>query len=109
MTRTRLFFAALPLALMVGACAAETEEESGESADELKSKPTYAGVSSIIDTTCGGCHSAFTTLAGIKPMRTDMISKISSGKMPLNGPAGWNKTADGKKVLAWLKTGADVK
>jgi hypothetical protein len=45
------------------------------------------------------------TLAGIKAEKTAMIT---AGSMPKGDPT-WNKTANGKKVLNWLKTGADLK
>ena len=37
-----------------------------------------------------------------------MIAKLTAGEMPLGNPA-WKKTADGKGLLKWLKTGADLK
>ena len=76
--------------------------------DDLTAKPTFATTGPLVAATCGGCHSQFKSLAGIKAKKTAMIAKITAGAMPKGNPA-WKKSADGKKVLKWLKTGADLK
>ena len=113
----------LPLALVVAGCAADTTEDPSVSADDptasdddqvdqttedLTAKPTFATVGPIVTGTCGGCHAQFTSLAGIKADKAAMIAKITAGAMPKGNPT-WKKTADGKKALKWLKTGADLK
>ena len=69
---------------------------------------TFASVGPKVASTCGGCHAQFTTLAGIKADKKAMIAKITAGAMPKGNPT-WKTTADGKTVLKWLKTGADLK
>ena len=129
MTRTMLLASLLPVALLV-ACAADTEssepnttvqapaaaegsgatsdDTTGEEEDDLTAKPTFATTGPLVASSCGGCHAAFKTLAGIKADKTKMISMISAGVMPKGNP-GFKSTANGKKVLKWLKTGADLK
>ena len=111
----------LPFTLFAAACAVDTNEdpanpanpddgaeETGVQTEELGAKPTFATVGPTVAATCGGCHAKFNTLAGIKGDKTNMIAMISAGAMPKGNP-GWKKTADGKKVVKWLKTGADLK
>ena len=107
-------------ALVAAGCAAETDDpttadpaaaaegESDTTTEELSTKNTFASVGPLVATNCGGCHSQFNALAGIKADKTAMIAKITSGAMPKGNPT-WKKTADGKKALKWLKTGADLK
>ena len=85
----------------------DTTEATGETADELTAL-TFATVGPKVAATCGGCHAQWKTLAGIKAEKAAMIAKITAGAMPKGNPA-WKKTADGKLVLKWLKTGADLK
>ena len=86
--------------------------DDGEGAVEATSAEltalTFASVGPKVGSTCGGCHAQFKTLAGIKADKKAMIAKISAGAMPKGNPA-WSKSADGKTVLKWLKTGADLK
>ena len=114
--------AAMVAAMTAAGCAAESSEDpsadspaegSGAEAtdvasEELTAKPTFATVGPIVQATCGGCHAQFQGLAGIKADKAAMIAKISAGSMPKGNPT-WKTTADGKKVLKWLKTGADLK
>ena len=79
----------------------------GETSEELTAL-TFASVGPKVASTCGGCHSQFKTLAGIKADKKAMIAKITAGAMPKGNPA-WKTSADGKTVLKWLKTGADLK
>ena len=114
---------ALPFALVVAGCAADTTEDPSvspedpaaseddhvdQTTEDLTAKPTFATVGPIVSANCGGCHAQFGTLDGIKADKTAMIAKITSGAMPKGNPT-WKKTADGKKALKWLKTGADLK
>ena len=111
----------LPLCILfgltLGACAAETGDENepqasettSSTAQDLTKKYTYKDTQPIIDKTCGGCHAAFKdNLAEIKASRSTLEEVINGGGMPM-GNTGWYKTPDGKKVLTWLKTGADLK
>ena len=115
-----LLIVLIPFSLSVAACAVETsapteatdpaaegDEDTAQTNDELVSL-TYANVKSIIDSTCGGCHAQFTSLAGIKADKTAMAARIKAGSMPRGNPT-WKSTADGKKVLKWLKSGKDLK
>ncbi len=113
---------AVPLALIAVGCAADTTENLvtaddpagsdddavGVTSEELTAKPTFATVGPIVKASCGGCHAQFATLAGIKAEKAAMIAKITAGAMPKGNPT-WKKSADGKKALTWLKTGADLK
>ena len=113
---------AVPLALITVGCAADTTESPvtaedpvasdddafGVTSEELTAKPTFATVGPIVKASCGGCHAQFATLAGIKAEKAAMIAKITAGAMPKGNPT-WKKSADGKKTLTWLKTGADLK
>jgi hypothetical protein len=94
------------------ATAPATTVDDGEGAVEETSEEltalTFASVGPKVASTCGGCHSKFKTLAGIKADKKAMIAKITAGAMPKGNPA-WKKSADGKTVLKWLKTGADLK
>lgn len=113
---------AVPLALIAVGCAADTTENPvtaedpaasdddavGVTSEELTAKPTFATVGPIVKASCGGCHAQFATLAGIKAEKAAMIAKITAGAMPKGNPT-WKKSADGKKALTWLKTGADLK
>ncbi len=114
------------LVFALAGCAAETASEStdpavatdtnattdGENTDQttedLTKKFLYKDTKSVIDSTCGGCHAQFKTLAGIKADKTHMASMIKAGAMPKGNPA-WKSSADGKKVASWLKSGADLK
>ncbi len=106
-------------ALVAAGCAAETDEdpvvdpttaegETDTATEELSTKNTFAVVGPIVATNCGGCHAQFNALAGIKADKTAMIAKLTAGAMPKGNP-GFKSTADGKKVLKWLKTGKDLK
>jgi hypothetical protein len=112
-------FALLAL-LAAGGCAVDSSEDpsapaatedgtetTGDTAEELTAL-TFATVGPKVAATCGGCHAQFKTLPGIKADKAAMIAKITAGAMPKGNPA-WKKTADGKAVLKWLKTGADLK
>jgi len=122
---THLAALALTLPVVIAGCAAETTEDPATTpvdptvnaddptatdtqSEELAAKPTFATVGPIVGSTCGGCHAQFKTLAGIKADKAQMIAKISAGAMPKGNP-GWKSTADGKKVLKWLKTGTDLR
>jgi hypothetical protein len=115
----------LPLAILAGGCAAESSDDpstapvtdpavvADDSADDtdvqdLTAKPTFATTGALVAANCGGCHAQFNSLAGIKADKTAMIARINAGSMPKFNPT-WKKSADGKKVLKWLKTGADLK
>jgi uncharacterized membrane protein len=82
-------------------------ETTGETAEELTAL-TFASVGPTVVATCGGCHAQFKTLPGIKAEKAAMVAKITAGAMPKGNPT-WKATADGKKILKWLKTGADLK
>ena len=123
---TALFALVLPLtmiaAMTVAGCAAESTEdpaaadspaegsaeETDVASEELTAKLTFATVGPVVQANCGGCHAQFQSLAGIKADKAAMIAKITAGSMPKGNPT-WKKTADGKNVLKWLKTGADLK
>jgi hypothetical protein len=96
-----------PAAADTAATADDGTEAIGTTAEELTAL-TFASVGPKVANTCGGCHAKFKTLAGIKADKAAMIAKITAGAMPKGNPA-WKKSADGKKVLKWLKTGADLK
>jgi mono/diheme cytochrome c family protein len=115
----KFLFASLILSVAVVGCASDVDpsavqedptaadavdETTGASEDDATAV-TYKQTGKIITANCGGCHADFKTLAGIQAERTMMIAKISSGQMPKGKPT-WNKSAAGKKVLAWLKAGA---
>jgi hypothetical protein len=91
---------------------AATPVDDGEGAVDVTSEEltalTFASVGPKVASTCGGCHAQFKTLAGIKADKKAMIAKITAGAMPKGNPA-WKTSADGKTVLKWLKTGADLK
>jgi uncharacterized membrane protein len=109
---------ALSLSALSG-CAADTSESTDPAADEpgttdqtttedLTAKLTYKDTKAIINGKCGGCHGQFKSLAGIKVDKTSISSHIKAGSMPPGNPS-WKSGADGKKVLSWLKSGADLK
>ena len=118
------FVLTLALGAIAAGCAAEADDatpSAAEAADpalaggaaettaeELTSKSTFAVVGPLVAANCGGCHAQFNGLAGIKADKTAMIAKISAGAMPKGNP-GFKSTADGKKVLKWLRTGNDLK
>ncbi|TWW08669.1 hypothetical protein E3A20_22020 [Planctomyces bekefii] len=74
--------------------------------------PTFASVKDIIATKCASCHTAgnqspaLSTLPEIKANRALMQQMIESGKMPYSQPT-WRTTDQGKKVIEWLKFGAE--
>lgn len=124
-TRTlAAFVLTLALGAVAAGCAAEPDDATPSSteavdpalaegepettAEELTAKSTFAVVGPLVAANCGGCHAQFKTLAGIKADKAAMIAKISAGAMPKGNP-GFKSTADGKKVLKWLKTGKDLK
>jgi uncharacterized membrane protein len=96
-----------PSATPLASPADDGTETTGETADELTAL-TFATVGPKVAATCGGCHAQFKTLPGIKADKKAMIAKITAGAMPKGNPT-WKTTADGKMVLKWLKTGADLK
>lgn len=110
----KLLALALPLSAALAACAADTEETAPQEEDPTEAteadltKLSYATVGPIVTANCGGCHAPFKTLAGIKANKTAMLSMLKAGAMPKGNP-GFKSTADGKKVLSWLKSGKDLK
>jgi mono/diheme cytochrome c family protein len=58
----------------------------------------------IIDDTCGGCHTNFSTLSDVQSAAQDMIIELESGSMPQNNPS-FLSTSDGQALLDWLKSG----
>jgi hypothetical protein len=126
MSSNKLFAVFLSFVFVAAGCAVDSSEDpnsdtaaapataadDGEGAvDETSAELTaltFASVGPKIAGTCGGCHAQFKTLAGIKADKKAMIAKITAGAMPKGNPA-WKKSADGKTVLKWLKTGADLK
>lgn len=130
MKPTKLLLLAITAAsIALAGCAAETSSDSSDPAadtsatdtstttggentaqttEELTAKFLYKDTKAAIDSNCGGCHAQFKTLAGIKADKTNMASMIKAGAMPKGNPT-WKSGADGKKVLSWLKTGADLK
>ena len=113
-TRSLVAFV-VPFVLLMAACAAETgesdpadDDDTSEESADLTAKLTFANVGPIVADNCGGCHAPFKTLDGIKAQKTQMIAELKSGAMPKGNP-GFKSTADGKKVLKWLKTGKDLK
>lgn len=128
MSSNKLFAVFLSFVFVAAGCAVDSSEEpssgtpaapaapvddgEGEGAvDETSAELTaltFASVGPKVASTCGGCHAQFKTLAGIKADKKAMIAKITAGSMPKGNPA-WKKSADGKTVLKWLKTGADLK
>jgi hypothetical protein len=70
--------------------------------------PKYTEVGPIINATCGGCHTGvFNSLAKVKQRKVQMISVISAGMMP-RGNGGWRNTADGQKVLDFLRNSPEL-
>ena len=128
MSSNKLFAACLSFVFVAAGCAVDSSEDpnagtpatpatpadegEGEGAVAVTSEEltalTFASVGPKVASTCGGCHAQFTTLAGIKADKKAMIAKITAGAMPKGNPT-WKTTADGKTVLKWLKTGADLK
>ncbi len=96
-----------PAAADTATTADDGTEAIGTTADQLTAL-TFASVGPKVAGTCGGCHAQFKTLAGIKADKKAMIAKITAGAMPKGNPT-WKTSADGKTVLKWLKTGADLK
>jgi hypothetical protein len=106
------------LSAALGGCAADTSDpvpqgQEEEAAPTEVSEPevvalSYANVGPIVTASCGGCHAPFRTLAGIKANKANMLAATKSGFMPRGNP-GFKATADGKKVLSWLKSGKDLK
>ena len=74
----------------------------------LLTQPAYRRLWTARTVSQVGDVAQFTTLAGIKADKKAMIAKITAGAMPKGNPT-WKTTADGKTVLKWLKTGADLK
>jgi hypothetical protein len=126
MSSNKLFAVFLSFVFVAAGCAVDSSEEPssgtpsasvtavddgtdpvGETSEELTAL-TFASVGPKVASTCGGCHAQFKTLAGIKADKKAMIAKITAGAMPKGNPA-WKTSADGKTVLKWLKTGADLK
>lgn len=89
-------------------CTAPSRPDAGEggTADAGEGGPpllTWAEVKPILDSKCNGCHhGGFGTLEGVKTYRQSMIEALSNGVMPRFQPT-WKDTADGKKVLDFLR------
>ncbi len=72
----------------------------------------YRDLAPVISANCSGCHGAaartpLATLAQVKTKKVAMESLVSSGRMPAGRPT-WGASADGQKLLTWLRTGADL-
>ena len=68
---------------------------------------TYDDVKGIIDTNCSACHGGYASTATnasqtVTADRATMAAEIEAGKMP-RGNATFATTANGKKLLSWLK------
>ncbi|HVH47527.1 MAG TPA: hypothetical protein VM925_34565 [Labilithrix sp.] len=70
--------------------------------------PTYAEIAPILDATCGGCHvGVFNALDKLKKRRRQMIDAVSAGRMPRGRPT-WRDSADGQKLLAFLRGSTEL-
>lgn len=71
--------------------------------------PSFDEVAPIFVETCGGCHrpTAFGTIEKVKAQRDEMLARIGSGGMPQNDPT-WFQSADGRKVLAFLRNSPEL-
>lgn len=71
---------------------------------------TFSSVSSIISANCS-CHSTdfLASAAAVKKKGAAAISATIGKTMPQGKASGWEKTADGVKLLDWLANGTDLK
>lgn len=70
--------------------------------------PTYAEVKPILDRMCNRCHTGvFDSLPEVKQRRVQLLTAISTGKMP-RGASTWRTTPDGLKVLDFLRNSPEV-
>ncbi len=78
---------------------------------------TYPDVKPIVDARCAGpCHNGdgsafflpFQEFGEIKGNDAQMIRMIETDQMPQGEAPGFKTSADGKKLLEWLKTGKDL-
>lgn len=84
-------------------------------AQEAYSQFRYADVKPILDTHCVKCHKPsgdasfmpFTSFEEIKGNHEYMRDALAFGIMPQDNPT-FNATADGQKLLSWLKEGPDL-
>jgi uncharacterized membrane protein len=76
----------------------------------------WADVSPLLDTKCGVCHKPATlqsnvildTLDNYKSRRRGVLDSILESTMPKGNAAGFQETAEGRKIVEWLKGGKDV-
>lgn len=87
--------------------------------EEPSASGVYIGeIKTILDTACASCHKAsgmpgasdypMETFAQVKQARSGIVVAIESGSMP-KYQSTWKTTAEGAKVLKWLKAPGELK
>ena len=70
---------------------------------------TFDEIAPILMNRCGHCHrpTMFATIDRVKTLRDAIVDRLSSGTMPQDEPT-WVTTADGHRVLAYLKDSPEL-